>query len=74
MYTSATLLLLKGPKMAQEKPAVTTVVQSRLLNIIDAVKRAKQQDGIWLTEHAVHKDLRLLADKIEQLAKTPDAH
>ena len=60
--------------MAQEKPPVTTVVQGRLLNIIDAVKRAKQQDAIWLAEHAVPKDLRLLADRIEAIAKTPDAH
>lgn len=58
--------------MAQEKEAVTSVVQSRLLKIIEATKRMKQADGIWLMDHAVHKDLRLLADKVEAIAKNPD--
>lgn len=59
--------------MAQEKEAVTSVVQSRLLKIIEATKRMKQADATWLIEHAVHKDLRTLAEKIEKRAATPDA-
>jgi hypothetical protein len=59
--------------MAQEREAVTSVVQSRLLKCIEAVKRMKQADAIWLQEHACPKDMRSLADKIDQIAKTPDA-
>ena len=57
--------------MAQEKEAVTSVVQSRLLKIIEATKRMEPDDARWLTDHAVHKDLRTLADKIEKTANTP---
>jgi len=59
--------------MAQDREAVTSVVQSRLLKIIEAFKRMSQEDAIWLTDHAVQKDLRTLADRIEKRAKTPDA-
>jgi hypothetical protein len=59
--------------MAQEREAATSVVQSRLLKIIEATKRMKQADAIWLLDHACTKDMRLLADRIEQIAKTPDA-
>jgi hypothetical protein len=59
--------------MAQEREAVTSVVQSRLLKIIEAAKRMKQADAQWLLEHACTKDMRLLADKIDKIAQTPDA-
>jgi hypothetical protein len=59
--------------MPQEREAVTSVVQSRLLKIIEGMKRAKQADAIWLVAHACPADLRALADKIDHLAKTPDA-
>lgn len=59
--------------MAQEREAVTSIVQSRLLKIIEATKKMQQADAVWLLDHAVNKDLRLLAEKIEKTAKTPDA-
>lgn len=58
--------------MAQDKEPVTSVVQGRLLKIIETRKRMKQADAQWLIDHAVHKDLRQFADLIEQKAKTPD--
>jgi hypothetical protein len=58
--------------MAQEREAVTSVVQSRLLKIIEATKRMKKADAEWLVDHAVHKDLQTLAKKIEDRAKQPD--
>jgi hypothetical protein len=57
--------------MAQEREPVTSVVQGRLLKMIDATKRMTKDDAIWLTEHATHKDLRALADKIEEVATAP---
>jgi hypothetical protein len=59
--------------MAQEREAVTSVVQSRLLKIIEATKKMKQADAQWLLEHAVDKDLLTLAGKIQARAKAPDA-
>jgi hypothetical protein len=58
--------------MAQEREAVTSVVQSRLLKIIEAGKRMAKADALWLQAHAVPADLRAAADKIDQLAKAPD--
>lgn len=57
--------------MAQEREAVTSVVQSRLLKIIEAAKRMEKADAEWLLEHACTKDMRLLADKIDAIAKGP---
>jgi hypothetical protein len=59
--------------MAQEREAVTSVVQSRLLKIIEATKRMKQADAQWLIAHACPSDMRALADKIDKVAATPDA-
>lgn len=59
--------------MAQDREAVTSVVQSRLLKIIESMKRCKQADAQWLVAHACPADLRVLADKIDHIAKTPDA-
>lgn len=58
--------------MAQEKEPVTSVVQGRLLKILETKKRMKQADAIWLVKHACPEDLRTFADAIEQKAKTPD--
>lgn len=59
--------------MAQLREAVTSVVQGRLLKIIEATKRMKQADAKWLIEHACTKDMRLLADRIEKISETQDA-
>ena len=57
--------------MAQEREPATSVIQGRLLKMIDATKRMTRDDAIWLVEHATHKDLRSLADKIEEVATQP---
>lgn len=59
--------------MAQEREAVTSVVQSRLLKIIEATKRMKQADAVWLQAHACPADLRGLADRIDKVAKEKDS-
>lgn len=59
--------------MPAEREAVTSVVQSRLLKIIEATKKMKNADAQWLLEHAVDKDLLTLAAKIQAKAKTADA-
>lgn len=59
--------------MAQDKEPVTSVVQGRLLKILETKKRMKQADAIWLQTHATPDDLRAFADAIDQRAKTPDA-
>lgn len=59
--------------MAQDREAVTSVIQSRLLKCIEATKRMKQADAIWLQAHACPNDLRELADKIDKISKQPDA-
>jgi hypothetical protein len=58
--------------MAQEKEPVTSVVQGRLLKILETKKRMKQADAAWLVDHACHKDLRAFADFIENRAKQTD--
>jgi hypothetical protein len=58
--------------MAQEKEPVTSVVQGRLLKILETKKRMKMADAAWLIDHATHKDLRAFADFIENRAKQPD--
>lgn len=62
----------KGSIMAQDKEPVTSVVQGRLLKILETKKRMKQADAIWLQKHATPDDLRAFADAIDQRAKTPD--
>jgi hypothetical protein len=57
--------------MPQEREPATSVIQGRLLKMIDATKRMSKEDAIWLIEHATHKDLRALADKIEEVATAP---
>jgi hypothetical protein len=60
--------------MANDKEPVTSIVQGRLLKILETVKRMKQADAIWLQKHATPDDLRAMADRIDLIAKTPDQH
>jgi hypothetical protein len=59
--------------MAQEKEPVTSVIQGRLLKMLETKKRMKQLDAMWLQKHATPDDLRQLADYIDSRAKQPDA-
>lgn len=55
--------------MAQERPPVTSVVQSHLLKIIESKKRMDPADAKWLQSHAAPSDMREMADWIDKVAK-----
>lgn len=53
----------------QQREPLTSVVQSRLIKINEAVKKLTPEDAKYLQRRAVAEDLHDAAKKIEDLAK-----
>lgn len=56
--------------MAQEREAPEAVIQSRLLKILQVLRRLDKTSAAWCRDRAIPQDLRTAADKIDEVAKS----